>query len=178
MRLLINYSVQDFANAQNLHWWQSFLGLRFFRGMTVFGLALGGFYAYLTLSLGVGYVTLSSVSGFVGVFAVLMGLSLINRYIFLPRSTRKAMAQLKEYQGPWEFAFEDHKLSIKTPRGGATLPFTDFLKWSENGSSILLYRTDKMFNFLPKQQVDSAFIEELRSELLAANVPRANFWNC
>jgi hypothetical protein len=179
MSLHINYSAEDFIKAQILHWKHSFFGLKFARVLLVCGLATGIIYAFLAHYAGAGArgITLAAIGGFVAVVAILTVVALFKRYFLLPHSARKAMVQLKEFQGQWEFAVADHKLSIKTPRGEAFLPFTDFSKWSENDSAILLYRTDRMFNFIPTQQVDAEFLQILRTELAVANVSHANFRN-
>jgi hypothetical protein len=175
----IKYSAEDVVNANAQHWKRSFFGFKFARVVFIFGLILGVFYAYLAYLAGEGIngMALAAIAGFAAIVAILSAMSLINRYVFLPRSARKAMMQMKEYHGPWDFAFNDHRLFIKTPRGEATLPFTDFLKWNEDDRLILLYRTDKMFNLLPKQQFDAEFLQMLRTELVAANVPHASFGN-
>jgi hypothetical protein len=175
----VDYSADDLIHAQDLHWTNGFFGLKFARGLLFFASILGIFYAYLAHSTSTETwdITLAAAAGFFGVIVVLVIASLINRHFFLPRSARKALVQMKEYHGQWQYELEDHKLSIKTPRGGALLPFTDFMKWSESDRTFLLYRTEKMFNFLPKNQVDAAFLQVLREELAAAHVPRANFRN-
>ena len=179
MTIHITYGDDDLIKAHDQHWWRSFRGLRFARVVLVAGLILGVFYGYLAFASGedVTNIILSGVGGFLVVVLMLALLSLLNRYMLLPRSARKAMAQMKEYHGPWEFAIADHKLSIKTPRGEASLPFTDFLKWSEDETTVLFYRTDRLFNFLPKQQAGEEFLQGLREELAAAKIPYAYFGN-
>ena len=176
-KIEVNYQVQDYLDAQFLHWIRSVLGFRFARVVFVVGVALGAFYAFLAYEGDAGpyYAAVAGLGGFALSIVALVALSLVNRFFFLGRSAKRAFAQMKEYNGLFSYTIEGQSFQITSPRGTAILPFSDFVKWNENEKTFLLYRTDRMFHFIPGHTSDEGFRRTLKAELAAANVPQARF---
>jgi hypothetical protein len=102
---------------------------------------------------------------------------LVTRLVVLPRAARRQFLQLKVFGGPLKVGVSSPRIVLTTKDGVSEMPTEDFLKWAENGKSILLYRSDRQFNFLPKRVVSPAFHQSLVSELTRAGVLKAGFSN-
>ncbi len=102
-------------------------------------------------------------------------LVVLGRLVFLPINSRKQFSQRKDLGLPLSYTVEPSFISVTTKNGFSKMPTADFLKWSENSKSVLLYRSDNMFNFIPKRAIDDAFHAALIDELARARVPKAGF---
>ncbi|CAH0496595.1 YcxB family protein [Novosphingobium sp. CECT 9465] len=89
----------------------------------------------------------------------------------VPRSARKAYAELKLDGVATTYTFNQTELLVSNTLGTARLPWDHITTWTENTRMILLCRTRMMFFCIPKSQVDVGELEALRSALIAANVP-------
>jgi hypothetical protein len=104
-------------------------------------------------------------------------LILVNRFFVLPRAARRQLSQLKEFGGPLKFGVSSPHIVLTTKNSFSETPTEDFLKWAENGKSILLYRSDRQFNFVPRRVISEAFHRCLLAELTRAGVSKAGFSN-
>ncbi len=63
-------------------------------------------------------------------------------------------------------------MTLTNEQGGATIPWSDFLKWADNDRVFLLFQGPRLFNMLPKRALTAAQIDDLR-RILAAKVKPA-----
>ncbi|MEL7737558.1 YcxB family protein [Citromicrobium bathyomarinum] len=90
----------------------------------------------------------------------------------VPRSVRKAYAQLMLDGESVEFSFDDTELKIADSTSTLALAWNRWIKWTENERFILLYRTSTYAHFVPKSQVNREKIDALRSQLDGAGVKK------
>jgi hypothetical protein len=69
------------------------------------------------------------------------------------------------------------RIGVTSKNGFVNTPTEDFLKWAQNAKTILLYHSDRLFNFIPKRVMSDAFYRALTTELTRAGVPKARFSN-
>ena len=178
-RVEFTYTPQDFIDAQNLHWLRAVLGWKFLRTILILGSLLSLLYFYLAYlsDESISTMILSGLAGFAFSAVFLVVLSTINRLFFIPRSQRKAFSQMKEYTGQNSFTLNDETILITTLRGQTELPYTDFVKWTENQKTVILYRTDRLIHFIQKSKTETSFQKFLIGNLAQAKIPSVNFWN-
>ena len=87
-------------------------------------------------------------------------------------SARKAYAAQKTLQRPMTVAWSEEGFRSTAQQGDWNIPWSDYLKWTEDGSVILLYQGPRVFNMLPKRVLTPAQIDDLR-QLLAASIKRS-----
>jgi hypothetical protein len=90
---------------------------------------------------------------------------------------RRQLSQLKEFRAQFRVEVRSPRIVLSTKNGVSEKPTEDFLKWAENDKAILLYRSDRQFNFMPRRVVGEAFHRALLAELNRAGVPKAGFSN-
>ena len=170
----------DFLDAQRLHHTLSLRGRRFLiriaAGVVVLAVALPVAFVFGQGSTGIEAFEygLSGAALYLCVMAVLI---LVNRLIVLPRAARRQLSQLKEFGRPVKVGVSSPRIVLTTKNGSSEMPTEDFLKWAENGRSILLYRTDRQFNLLPKRVISEPFHRSLVAELSRAGVAKSGFSN-
>lgn len=127
-----------------------------------FGSDLGSFESYAVLVLSV----------FVGLAACAAGFWLVNKVI-LPSKAAKMFEQLKLDGVTTSFEFDRTGIRIAAPLGTSNLEWSHITKWTEDQNILMFYRTNLMFFAIPKAQVDSNALDDLRQALVAGNVPKA-----
>ena len=90
---------------------------------------------------------------------------------YIPRSARKAYAELKLDGIATTYTLNQGELLVSNTLGTSRLPWDHITTWTENSQMILLCRTRMMFFCVPKSQVEVGELEALRSALISANVP-------
>ncbi len=73
---------------------------------------------------------------------------LIPRY-WVPRLARKTYAQQKDLRLETTTWWDDEKLFSSNEQTKAHFEFVDMVKWLANDDTLLIYRSDHLFNFLP-----------------------------
>ena len=90
----------------------------------------------------------------------------------VPRMVRRIYDQLGNEGRSTRYRFDQTELVIEDHAAGARLEWRELASWTENDQFLMLYRTDHMFYYVPKRQVDSTTLEALKARLRAA--PAAN----
>ncbi|MFK3781404.1 YcxB family protein [Agrobacterium sp. NPDC089420] len=85
---------------------------------------------------------------------------------------RKAYADQKSLQHPMTVAWSDEGFRSTSQQGDWNIPWSDYLKWTEDSKVILLYQGARVFNMLPKRVLTPAQIDDFR-QLVAANIKLA-----
>lgn len=73
---------------------------------------------------------------------------MIPRY-WVPRLARKTYAQQKDLRLETTTWWDDEKLFSSNEQTRAHFEFVDMVKWLANDDTLLIYRSDHLFNFLP-----------------------------
>jgi YcxB-like protein len=89
----------------------------------------------------------------------------------IPRNALKAYAELKLEGVETTYTFDQNEVQVASSLGTSQLPWDHITSWAENDQILLLFRTRLMFFCISKQQIPTGVIDELRSALVAANVP-------
>ncbi len=166
----------DFVQAQRLHHTLVLKGRRFIITIGSGAVGLGLLLAITVPSPDTNPVEYGLVcaASFVGVIAIMTS---FNRFFFLPRAACRQFMQQKEFRGLLKIAVDPPSIGITSKNGFSKIPTDDFIKWAENRKVILLYRADRLFNFIPKRVVSDLFHSSLVAELTRAGVPKAKFSN-
>ena len=166
----------DFLDAQRLHHTLSLRGRRFMirTGTMVAVLAVAITIASGNAGIEAFEYVLICAAIYLGLITILI---LVARLVILPRSSRRQLSQLKEFGRPLKVAVSSPHIVLTSKNGISEVPTEDFLKWAENGKSILLYYADRHFNIVPKRVISGAFHRSLLAELARASVPKAGFSN-
>ena len=91
----------------------------------------------------------------------------------LPRRTRRIVQQQKNLHRPFDLWWDADTIFTKSANGDARIPWSDYLKWRENGRLFLLYRSDVLFQMFPKRAFPAAQIDEFRALARAKIAPAA-----
>lgn len=70
--------------------------------------------------------------------------------VWLPGKVRKTYRQRKDLQRPCIYIPSDTGLGAETEGAAGVKPWTDYLKWKEGKSVLLLYMADDMYQIIPK----------------------------
>lgn len=76
--------------------------------------------------------------------------------ILLPRKSRRVYEQRKDLQRPCSFSASDAGLLSSAEGVTGLKPWSDYLKWKESDSTLLLYMSDHMYQIIPKRFFASA----------------------
>ena len=61
-------------------------------------------------------------------------------------------------------------MEISTPRGTMSHVWSDFIQWAEGPETLMLFQSDRAFNFVPKSACSFADLEDMRATLADAGV--------
>ena len=89
---------------------------------------------------------------------------------YLPRIGRKMFAQQPAVSAPMQFSFDASGIRSIGPFDASTLPWSHIHAWAEDGTLLLLYRTQLSFFCLPKAQLGTPNVVALKQCLEAAGV--------
>ncbi|HEY4252958.1 MAG TPA: YcxB family protein [Roseomonas sp.] len=149
----ITLTEQDFIASQRLHAWdylrRRVLSWRFavvwlviLLGLAVLFLQPGGWDMTTIAALAVAAIVLPIAS-------ILLAM-LINR-VFGPAAARRIFRQQKSLQQTVEYAWSDAGLKTRTARSESLVPWTDYWKWRQDATTLLLYHSDRLYQFVPKR---------------------------
>jgi hypothetical protein len=71
--------------------------------------------------------------------------------LLLPRRTRRTFAQQKDLHGPVSIDWSEQGVAIQSARGSARFAWEDFVRVVEGRRAILLFQSDRLYNFIPKR---------------------------
>jgi hypothetical protein len=107
--------------------------------------------------------------------AILLGFLVLYRFYLRPYQITRSYNQHKELSSPFEMQLTDEGYAITNSYGSGKIPWGDFAKWRADDQVILLYRTDNMFNMVPKRLLHSDTEAKYILEMLHQNnVPSAS----
>ena len=106
--------------------------------------------------------------------ALLVALPLLT-WIVLPQRVKRIYAQQKSLHLRYEVAWDLLAMDVTTAQGALHYPWADFMRWTESKTTILVYQSDMMFNFIPKSAFKNDDLDDFRSKLIMAKVPKASF---
>ncbi|HWW27899.1 MAG TPA: YcxB family protein [Caulobacter sp.] len=89
----------------------------------------------------------------------------------LPRSVRKSLARDKGLQGDNTVTWDAERLTLRGSHGQSLWPWGDFVRWQESPGGLLLWQSDRLYNFLPKRCLSEAQAAEIRDHLRTALGP-------
>ena len=148
-KIIFTPSEQDLLNAYRLHI-QRFNAKRL-AWMIVFGAAIGIAMAAIddfsdpyTSTI----LILSMILWAILVVAIIQ--FLVPRY-WVPRLARKTYIQQKDLRLETTTWWDDAKLYSSNQQTKAHLEFSDMVKWAANDDTLLIYRSDHLFNFIPSR---------------------------
>jgi hypothetical protein len=104
---------------------------------------------------------------------LLVGLALIawvfvaNR-LLLPPSARKQLARDKTLQGDIVVSWDAQRVLVEGSHAQSQWPWSDFYRWQESPGGLLLWRSDRLYWYLPKSSLSTDQIAEVREHLIAA----------
>ena len=136
--------VTDYLNAQRLH--QRKRGVK-----RVLGVALSIWYVVLTLASGIATV---SDSRWGITFSILIAVGvvyLLQRFILLPRRSRRIFGQQRSLHAPYRTEFSDGGVASRSETITSNHPWDHYIKWKEDAEYFLLYLSDIMFQIVPKR---------------------------
>ncbi|WP_430910095.1 YcxB family protein [Methylobacterium sp. sgz302541] len=81
---------------------------------------------------------------------------------YVPRVARRIYAQQQDLQGDIAISADAEALSSRAATGDSRTPWSHYLRWREDAHTILLYRSELMFQFIPKRILSVAQIDALR----------------
>ena len=125
----------------------------------VFGSSLKPWWAYAAVA-AVGVVVSSSVA----VAAIL---------VITPFTARRTFRLQRNLHDRFGVTWDAAGMSTETPRGRSTMAWGDYVRWRENGSVVLLYHSDNLFQFLPKRVLDVVQVDDMRAHAAAAGLKGA-----
>lgn len=76
---------------------------------------------------------------------------LVASFVVIPRRCRRTFSQRKDLHRPCAFSVSQAGLVFENEHVVGTYPWSDFVKWKEGKSVILLYMSDNMCHVLPKR---------------------------
>jgi uncharacterized membrane protein len=107
--------------------------------------------------------------------AFILGFMVLFRFYIRPSQIARSYNQHKELSSPFEMELTEAGYSIKNSYGSSTMPWKDFAKWKEDQQMILLYRTDAMFNMIPKRLLpEEGQVQFILEQLRRNNVKEAS----
>jgi hypothetical protein len=98
---------------------------------------------------------------------------LLYYFALLPWKARRIFRQQKGLHHSVQIELRDDGLFSLSPRGSATVPWADLLKWKENKHLLLLYHSDVLFHMLPKRCFPTAEALSSAQALLRDRLGRA-----
>ena len=164
------YEFTDFKNAQTLH--AQYGKLTTWVGYFAVGILALGTLTGIVLAV-LGRFSWSDVTYFTfpAIFIVILALF---QFVILPRQMLRVFKQQKDLSYPFEIDLSDDGFEMRNEYGSSRVPWGDFAKWKEDANLLLLYRSDAVFQMLPKRLFqDNQELEFVHEKLRQANVPDA-----
>ena len=92
----------------------------------------------------------------------------------VPRRLRKLYSQQKGVQEPVSVELRPEGLFFASIRGSGLLPWSHVHKWRESAHLLLVYHSDALYNVLPKRDLSSSEVQQIRQGLLEHVGPANN----
>lgn len=146
------------------------------RRVAIGDVAIGAVFGLVAAAFGAGGGTVAMIQGFligsigwIGFMTIVLALSFLN----MKANARRLFGLQKNLRDEYHVAWDSAAMDIRTPTITSHLLWTDFVRWAERDTSIIVYQSDYMFNFIPKWAFGEGDLDDLRARLTAAGVPKA-----
>ena len=159
-------SASDFVAAQQLHFRRSWSLKRIAILVGGLGAMLGLFY----IADGGPFDLILFVSTMLPIIA-LIAITFLAIWISIPISARRTWRQRKTWNAIRLFWNED-TVSFKSDRGDGKYAWSDFYRWSADGTSLLLYLDSRMFLVLPVRALTASDAESIKQSLTKAGIKK------
>jgi hypothetical protein len=77
-------------------------------------------------------------------------------FVFLPFKCARIYRQQRNLQIPFQFSWDDEGVFMKNEMAEGKTKWSDFRKYKQNKSVIMLYHSDALFNLVPKSAFSDA----------------------
>jgi len=152
-------------------WWNRFFGRRMLWWLLIC-MVMGLVFGRVLDPPGPGEEVLSALAN-VSVAALGAAVVIIlQRFLVLPYRARKLYRQTTIYDGkPTTVAWSEEGVILTTTRGTNRYGWSDFRRWHDGRSTVLLFLNDRQVFFLPRASFDAAELIDLR-DTIARSVRR------
>ncbi len=93
-------------------------------------------------------------------------------YVFLPWQSRRHYRETSAFADEISVEWDAEKFRLGGARGNMALAWSDFYRWTDNDSLLLLYQSHILYHVVPKSALTQEQIGELRAHLESAGVKR------
>ena len=107
------------------------------------------------------------------VWLALMAIFTAMSWLGLPRVVRRIYGKQKTLHADCTVSWNEEAMGVVTPKATQHMLWTDFIRWSESKTSIILFQSDHLFNFIPKSALSAENLTDFRQKLMVAKVPQA-----
>ncbi|MFC4292175.1 YcxB family protein [Sphingorhabdus arenilitoris] len=165
----ISASEEQVLAAYQLHW--SVIPRK---GKIIFGLLvmiIASIMAYIVSDEGP-LMMLAAFAGYVlfGVL-VLFFFRWINKIWWVPRFVKRVYAQQADLRKEFTISWDQDGFRILTENGDMWMKWTELHGWRRTERTLLLYRSEVLFNFVPlRADQDSALLDDMQAHLVASGV--------
>ncbi len=163
----------DYIAANRLNFWEWVKSRKALRLIVIVGLIYAGIGCGLAFSDGIrispaNIAKISAIALFasISILTIFMALG----YAYIPRRTRKLMAQQKAHHLRIDYQINDDTLAWKNELSDTRLPYNLVYKWAENEHIFLVYHSDMTFNVIAKDAAGTQAIDDLRDGLKKAGI--------
>ena len=91
-------------------------------------------------------------------------------YAAMPLLGRRAMKTQPNLSHEWRVDLSEHGVRAVTPNQDSFVAWADYVAWGEDARVLLIYQSDRLFQFVPKRGLEPNFLEVVRR--LAARLPK------
>ncbi|MBA8902314.1 YcxB family protein [Phyllobacterium sp. P30BS-XVII] len=113
-----------------------------------------------------GYLTLvPGAAIFVWVLIYYVGL-----YLAMPLLARRSIAKQKNLKQEWRVDFTENGLRAVTPTQDIFVSWSDFVGWSQNSQTFIIYQSDRLMRYMPLRALTPEMLAIITSKL--HSVPR------
>ena len=91
-------------------------------------------------------------------------------YVAMPLLGRRAMATQPNLRHEWRVDLSARGMRAMTPNQDNFVAWADYVAWSEDARVILFYQGERLFQFVPKRELDPGFLDVVHQ--LTAHTPK------
>lgn len=155
----VTLTEDDYAAAKKLHVLNSFRGRAPLSAMAVIA-ALYVIFLFATFA----GVRSSGLPNEVthALFLFLLASPIVTYLLLAPYVARRTFRQQKTLHQPVTYSWSATGLKVSSINGEWWVPWTDYLKWSENPKVALFYHAQHLFQILPKRALTAEQLADLR----------------